>query len=107
MACGKVSAPNNTKQIDNSKGLLLEELVFAQTGKFECDPGWAVDAKVNSNNTKVIAHCQANGTILYPEPVLNIDDCASPENQCVSSRAGDSSFCIDNPEPTGVHMDYI
>ena len=101
----KVAAPNNTKQIDNSKGFKLEELRFDQTAKFECDPGYAIDARVGSKNTKVVAYCRANGTILYPVPCLNINDCESPENQCMSNREGDNSFCVDNPEPTGVHFD--
>ena len=82
IACGAVTAPDYTSQVDDHEGAKHTDLVFPQTAVFECDSGYSKDGTLDSVLTTITVTCQADGTNLYPATCSNNDDCISVENGC-------------------------
>eukprot|EP00929_Paragymnodinium_shiwhaense_P017573 TRINITY_DN126_c0_g1_i2.p1 TRINITY_DN126_c0_g1~~TRINITY_DN126_c0_g1_i2.p1 ORF type:complete len:3378 (+),score=908.37 TRINITY_DN126_c0_g1_i2:86-10135(+) len=90
--CGPVVVPEHSAQ---SAG--KAELVFEDVADFKCLAGYSLDAKMNGP-LDLKTRCQADGKLTVHAGCLNMDDCDG--NKC-----GAHGTCVDNPDPTGKHID--
>jgi hypothetical protein len=94
--CGPAVVPPNSKKTGGP-----EALVYKEKAEFECLPGYGL-TKSMASGTSFSAVCLANGTQSYHAGCVNKNDCEG--NQCAGPD-GSVNKCVDNAEPTGVHID--
>jgi len=100
ISCGKVKPIENSGQVADHDGNMLNNLVFGQYAKFECKEGYSKDGSLGSTLIGIATTCQADGSILYPSTCINNNDCLSPENAC-----SPNGHCEDHKVATGNHAD--
>jgi hypothetical protein len=97
--CGQIEMQINAVGLpDPATGVKFQALKYGQTAAFDCKAGFSTDGVLDSPLLSYNVTCQSSGKIFYPATCINIDDCASPLNNC-----NPSGTCSDNKIPTGRH----